>query len=148
MEECNLVVLKGTAVDSNPADPEYTVADIINDHVLVADMPLYRVPIDGLNVQPLVALFSAAKLHVSLEDVGAAAADHTHTAADVGAAAASHNQAASTITAGTLAGQVVANGTAVATLGTAQVRNIYAGTSDLTAGSSSLTTGAIYFVYE
>ena len=82
------------------------------------------------------------------EMVGARPADWMPTAADVGAAAASHNQAASTITAGTLAGQVVANGTAVATLGTAQVRNIYAGTSDLTAGSSSLTTGAIYFVYE
>lgn len=59
-----------------------------------------------------------------------------------------HNQAASTITAGTLAGQVVANASAVTTLGTAQVRNIYAGTSDMTAGSTSLTTGAIYLVYE
>lgn len=66
----------------------------------------------------------------------------------LGAAASSHNQAANTITAGTLGGQVVANATAIATLGTAQVRNIYAGTSDLTAGSSSLATGAIYFVYE
>ena len=59
-----------------------------------------------------------------------------------------HNQAASTITAGTLAGQVVANASAAATIGTAQVRNVYAGTSDMTAGSTSLTTGMIYFVYE
>lgn len=29
-----------------------------------------------------------------------------------------------------------------------RVRNIYAGTTDMTAGSSSLTTGTIYFVYE
>lgn len=60
----------------------------------------------------------------------------------------SHNQAASTITAGTLGGQVKANATAVATIGTAQVRDIYAGTSDMTAGTSSLATGALYFVYE
>jgi len=59
-----------------------------------------------------------------------------------------HDQAASTITAGTFAGQVKANAVAVQTLGMAQVRNIYAGTSDLTAGSSSLATGDIYFVYE
>lgn len=28
------------------------------------------------------------------------------------------------------------------------VRQIYAGTSDMTAGSSTLTTGCVYFVYE
>lgn len=70
------------------------------------------------------------------------------TPANIGAAESSHNQAASTITAGTLAGQVVANETAVATVGTAQVRNIKAGPDDLTAGSSSLATGELYFVYE
>lgn len=59
-----------------------------------------------------------------------------------------HNQAASTITAGTLAGQVVANATAVATYGTKQVRNIYAGTSSMTANSSALATGDIYLQYE
>ena len=63
-------------------------------------------------------------------------------------AAASHNQAASTITAGTLAGQVNANATAAATVGTAQVRDIYAGTSDMTAGTSALTSGVLYLVYE
>lgn len=55
---------------------------------------------------------------------------------------------ASYITAGTLAGQVVANATSVATLGNAQVRNIQASTTDLTAGTSSLTTGDIYLVFE
>lgn len=60
----------------------------------------------------------------------------------------SHNQAASTVTAGTFAGKVQANATAMATLANAQVRDIYAGTSDMTAGSSSLTTGTIYAVYE
>ena len=60
----------------------------------------------------------------------------------------SHNQTASTITAGTLNGQVLANGTAVQTLNNKQIRNIYAGTADLTAGSSALSTGDIYLVYE
>lgn len=58
IEEVNLVVIKGTAVASNPADPEYIHGDIINDHVIQADFPLYRVPLDGINVQELVCLFS------------------------------------------------------------------------------------------
>lgn len=60
----------------------------------------------------------------------------------------SHTQAASTISAGTLAGQVNANASASSTLTTAQVRDVIISTTDLTAGSSSLTTGTIYFVYE
>ena len=59
-----------------------------------------------------------------------------------------HNQAASTITAGTLAGQVKANATAVATVTASQVRNIKASPTDLTAGTSELATGDIYLVYE
>ena len=55
---------------------------------------------------------------------------------------------ASDITAGTLGGQVVANADAQADLTVSQVRNIYAGTTDLVAGTSELTTGAIYLVYE
>lgn len=62
VEECNLVVIKGTAAASNPADPSYTAGDIINDHVTIADMPLYRVILNGLNVQPLVQLFTIASL--------------------------------------------------------------------------------------
>ena len=58
IEEANLVVIKGTAVASNPTDPEYTTGSIITDHVVQADMPLYRVPLNGLNVQSLVPLCS------------------------------------------------------------------------------------------
>lgn len=61
-------------------------------------------------------------------------------------AASSHNQAASTITAGTLGGKVVANA-AVATLTDKQVRNIYAGTSNMTASKTALTSGDIYVMY-
>ena len=69
------------------------------------------------------------------------------TPAAIGAAAASHNQAASTITAGTFAATDVKamNGTDYTT---ARVRNIQASTTDLTAGSSSLSNGDIYLVYE
>ena len=78
-----------------------------------------------------------------LSAIGAAASSHTHS----GYAASSHNQAASTITAGTFAATEVkaATGTDYTT---ARVRNIKASTTDLTAGSSSLSNGDIYLVYE
>ena len=58
VEEVNLVVIKGTAAASNPVDPSYTSGDIIEDHAEINDLPLYRVPIDGLNVGSLVPLFN------------------------------------------------------------------------------------------
>lgn len=58
VEECSLVVIKGTAAASNPKDPSYTSADIINNHAAQADFPLYRVPISGLTVGELVPLFT------------------------------------------------------------------------------------------
>lgn len=61
---------------------------------------------------------------------------------------AAHNQAASTISAGTFTGKVQANASAMNTLGNAQVRDIYAGTTDMTAGTSNLATGSIYIMYE
>ena len=59
-----------------------------------------------------------------------------------------HTQSASTITTGTFAGQVNANSANVANIGITQLRNIYAGTTDLTDGVSALATGDIYIVYE
>lgn len=57
-----------------------------------------------------------------------------------------HNQAASTITAGTLpAGVVATNST---DYGTSRLRNIRASTTDLTAGTSALSNGELYLVYE
>lgn len=94
-----------------------------------------------------------ANITLSASDVGAAASSHTHTKSQItdfptAMTPTAHNQAASTITAGTLAGKVNANATAAATVGTAQVRDIYAGTDDMTAGTTSLTSGSLYFVYE
>ena len=86
----------------------------------------------------------AAKTHASQHGSGGS---DPITPAAIGAAAASHNQAASTITAGTCAATDVKamNGTDYTT---ARVRNIKASTTDLTAGSSSLSNGDIYLVYE
>lgn len=67
IEACKLVVIKGTAVESSPADPTYNSGDIINNHVLINDMPLYRVPFSGLNMQPLVCLFSTVKTWETLQ---------------------------------------------------------------------------------
>lgn len=55
---------------------------------------------------------------------------------------------ATDIGAGTLAGRVQANATAQATLANAQVRNIYAGTTDMIAGTTPLASGSIYIMYE
>ena len=57
-EEANLVVIKGTPSETTPSDPEYISGDIIHEHALENDMLLYRVPFDGLNIQPIVSLFN------------------------------------------------------------------------------------------
>ena len=57
IEEVNLVVIKGEAVESDPVDPAYTTGDILVAGDMLHDMPLYRVVIDGLNLVELVPLF-------------------------------------------------------------------------------------------
>ena len=56
VEECNLVVIKGTPVASNPADPAFTSGDLLVNHDAQTDFPLYRVRLNGLipeDVEPL-----------------------------------------------------------------------------------------------
>lgn len=77
--------------------------------------------------------------------VGASPSNHTHTAAQVGAEPANANLVKTNVNA-TMTAQLIANGASA--IGTAQVRNMYAGTSDMTAGVTALATGVIYFVYE
>lgn len=57
IEEANLAVLKGTPSTAVASDPTLTKGDIINDHVLVNEMPLYRIPFSGLNIQEPECLF-------------------------------------------------------------------------------------------
>lgn len=68
VEDCNLVVIKGTAVTGSPSDPAYTSGNILTGNVLQADMPLYRVPLSGLNVQTLVPLFKT--INANLQNTG------------------------------------------------------------------------------
>ena len=73
VEEINLVVIKGEAVTGTAADPEHIVGDILGG-ATQADFPLYRVPLDGLNVQPLVPLFDLfGVIPANVGDVAAAA---------------------------------------------------------------------------
>lgn len=56
IENVSFVVIKGASVASNPSVPAHIEGNILNG-VLTADFPLYRVPVDGLNVGELVTLF-------------------------------------------------------------------------------------------
>lgn len=87
VEAVNLVVIKGTAAASSPADPAYTAGDIIYDHVALNDMPLYRVPLDGLNVQTLVPLFGMASLMADGSVTTSKLADGAVTTAKIGSKA-------------------------------------------------------------
>lgn len=55
-EECNLVVIKGTATTQAAADPEYTDGDILGGDEQ-ADFPLYRIPLSGITIGTPVQLF-------------------------------------------------------------------------------------------
>lgn len=57
VESVDLVVIKGAAVASNPADPAHTEGDITQGAAALHDFPLWRIPLDGLNVGSPVALF-------------------------------------------------------------------------------------------
>lgn len=80
VEECNLVVIKGTATTGTATDPTYTDGNIINGDTQV-DFPLYRIPISGLTVGTPEQLFRIVSPHGTSREVSAAA---TLTAADDG----------------------------------------------------------------
>ena len=58
-ESLDLKVIQGTPAESNPAVPQYTEGDIqAGDYV--ADMPMYQVIIDGLNIAEVKKVFEVA----------------------------------------------------------------------------------------
>lgn len=61
VEEANLVVIKGTEAATNPSDPAFNDGDLLTDHDLIVDFPLYRVSLNGLNIEPLETLFKEIK---------------------------------------------------------------------------------------
>lgn len=60
VETCSIVVLKGTPTTGAPADPAHNTGSIL-DGVATHDMPLYRIPLDGITVGTLVPLFNVLK---------------------------------------------------------------------------------------
>ena len=69
VEECSLVVIKGTPNESAPSDPGYTTGLINSNGALQNDFPLYRVSLVGLVLEGVTALFDLQKsMHDSLQD--------------------------------------------------------------------------------
>ena len=60
IETSDFVVLEGTSTSGTPADPEYEEGNILEEST-TAFMPLWRIPIDGLNVGKPVQLFEEIK---------------------------------------------------------------------------------------
>ena len=54
------MVLKGTPTTGTPTDPAHNTGSIL-DGVATHDMPLYRIPLDGITVGTLVPLFNVLK---------------------------------------------------------------------------------------
>lgn len=58
VEAVDLAVIKGTPTTGTPADPAYTKGDILNGTALTADMPLWRIPLNGITVGAPVQMFT------------------------------------------------------------------------------------------
>lgn len=56
IESCELAVIKGTPNANTYVDPSYTKGTLI-DGALQDDMPMYRVKLDGVTIQPLEPMF-------------------------------------------------------------------------------------------
>ena len=115
--------------------------EVIEENWDLADAALKV--IDVRSEQNAFLLEGVTQKNAELEEEIAekASASHTHLSADI------TSLVASKISAGTFSatGVMAKSGTDYST---ARVRNIKAGTADLTAGTSALTSGDIYFVYE
>lgn len=66
-ESAELVCVRGTPATSDPQDPEYNDGSIL-DGSLVVDMPLYRVPLDGISVGDPEPMFSVLTPLATLGD--------------------------------------------------------------------------------
>lgn len=67
IESLDLKVIQGTPAESNPAAPQYTEGDIqAGDYV--ADMPMYQVIIEGLNITEVKKMFKVIGSNKDLAD--------------------------------------------------------------------------------
>lgn len=116
IEECNLVVIKGTAVTGTASDPDYVTGNLLDEMIIQVDMPLYRIPISGIYAatpEPLFEVINedlaslSEKINhindknnphkVTYAQVGAAPASHTHKPEDAGAAPVNHTHTAAQV---------------------------------------------------
>ena len=67
IESIDLKVIQGTPAESNPAAPQYTEGDIQAGDC-VADMPMYQVIIDGLNITEVKEMFKVIGSNKDLSD--------------------------------------------------------------------------------
>jgi hypothetical protein len=68
VESIAFAVLQGVSTEGTASDPVHTTGDILSGECLLSEMPLYRVPLTGLNVGELVPLFTVVD----------SMADHNH----------------------------------------------------------------------
>ena len=62
IENCEFVVLKGAENANAAVDSEYTTGDITEQgNALVTEFPLYRIKINGLNIEDVETLFTIGK---------------------------------------------------------------------------------------
>lgn len=64
IEKANLVVIKGTSTTGNPTTPEYQKESIL-DGALIHDVPLYKVHLNGINLETVEKVFVARDLSVT-----------------------------------------------------------------------------------
>lgn len=67
VEECNLVVIKGTATSGSASDPAFNDGDILDGNATSCDFPLYRVSLNGLTAS-VTPLFSVYDNHIPTPD--------------------------------------------------------------------------------
>lgn len=60
VEDMTIAVIKGTATTGMPSDPAHTTGDILNEQAETADFPLYRVVLNGINIEKIEQLFALA----------------------------------------------------------------------------------------
>lgn len=58
VESVVLKVIKGTPTTGTPSDPAYAHGDILDGNALVNEMPLWRIPLNGITVGTPVKLFA------------------------------------------------------------------------------------------
>ena len=70
VESVKLEVIKGSPVESNPSVPGYTKGDILNSGASKNQMPLYKIPFDGLSIgEPVKLFFTVPTLEGMKKDV-------------------------------------------------------------------------------